>query len=143
MLEVQLTTVDDKSRVLVRFQAAAELAEIDKAIAAETARAQAAADKPLPVLKVKLPTEAANVEATASRIEFTVAIGKGRSVLQSLRKQLVDAGWKAEDTELGDEFGEISLKKDGNSISLGYVESGVLAPDITIHATGMKLERAK
>jgi hypothetical protein len=142
LLEMQLTTVDDKTRAMVRFQTAAEVAEMDKAVKAEAERIKAErakAEGPKPKLALKLPAGAANVEADAAKIEFTLPIGKARAAVEALVKRLAKAGWKEEDGLYEPMVGNVTLNKGEQSLTITYVESGVLKPEVTISARGVEL----
>lgn len=143
MLELQLNTVDGKSRGLLQFSTAAQVAEKDAKLKAERERRQAEANKPKPKLSIKLPPGAKGVEASTREIEFTVAIGKAKHAVESIQKQLAADGWKAEDATLTAMFGTVTMKKSQQSVSLTYVETGVLAPEITVSSVSVALQAAK
>lgn len=145
LMEINFRDLPEKqqTRLMVRFQTAEEVAEMDRRIKEQLAKKKEAENKPKPKLAIALPKDAGKIETMATRIEFTVAIGKAKSAVDAIRKQLTDAGWKEADGKLEAMFGTVSLTKDGQSVSLTYVETGLLAPEITIDATGVELERAK
>ncbi len=143
LMEVQLTTVDEMTRVMVRFQTAAQVEATEKAIQAEIEKKKAEKNKPLPKLAVTIPEGADEVEVTAKRIEFQVEAGKAKATVAALKKQLQDAGWEVEDEMLRDLFGEVSLKKEKLSVEISYTESGILPSEITIKGRGLELEQAK
>jgi hypothetical protein len=141
LIDVTFTNVDGKTRVLARYQTAAEVEEEDRRAKEAAERMAKEANKPKPKVALKLPAEAAGVEATANRIEFTVKVGQGKVAADAIRKQLADAGWKETRATLEPMFGDLELTKDGNTISLNYIESGILAPEITITGISVELER--
>lgn len=97
-----------KLRVSVRFQSAAEIAELDRIIkerapalraAAEEKEAKEAArlaeaNKPPPKVAVTLSPDAKDVEQTKDTIKFTVGKGKAQAAAEALRAQFREAGWK-------------------------------------------------
>jgi hypothetical protein len=141
LIDVTFTSVDGKTRVLARYQTAAEVEEEDRRAKEAAERKAQEANKPKPKVALKLPADAAGVEATAHRIEFTVKIGQGKATTDAIRKQLADAGWKETRATLEPMFGDVELTKEGNTISVSYVETGILAPEITITGIGVELER--
>ena len=143
MLELRLNTFEGKARGLIQFRAAAQVAEMNAKIDTERKRKEAEANKPKPQLTIKLPDGAKVTDQSAREIEFTVATGKAKSAVESIQKQLTSDGWKAEDAMLEAMFGTISMKKGQQSVSLTYVETGFLAPEITITSIGVELQTAK
>jgi hypothetical protein len=143
LLEVELTTVDEKTRALVRFKTAEEVAAEEKVFADAKKRREAEANKPKPKLAIALPADAESVEAAAGSLDFAVAAGKAKAAVEALQKQLVADGWKVETSTMEAMFGMVDLKKGDHTISLMYVETGVLAPEISIRAFGLELEAKK
>ena len=78
LLELQLTSVDGITRALVRYQTAAEVAQLEKVAALERQRREEAARQPKPKLTISLPEKAQNIESTASRVEFMLGIGDAK-----------------------------------------------------------------
>jgi hypothetical protein len=141
LIDVNFTSVEGKTRVLARFQTAEEVARIEQRAREAAERKAREANQPKPTLAVKLPPDASSVEATANRIEFTVPVGQAKAAVESLRKQLVEAGWKETRATIEPMFGDVELSKDNASVSFAYIESGVLAPEITITGLGVELQR--
>src|SRR5262249_24525205 len=99
-----------KLGVSVRFQSAAEIAELDRRIKEEAPKIRAAAEakaaqgareaaelaerSKVPKVAVTLPTDAKDVKQTKDEIKFTVGKGKAKAVVETLRTQFRDAGWK-------------------------------------------------
>jgi hypothetical protein len=93
--------------VSVRFQSAAEIAELDRRIKEEAPKLRAAAEakaakeaaelaerNKVPKVAVTLPTDAKDVKQTKDEIKFTVGKGKAKAAVESFRKHFRDAGWK-------------------------------------------------
>ncbi|MGC2627707.1 MAG: hypothetical protein WA269_12795, partial [Candidatus Udaeobacter sp.] len=96
-----------KLLVSVRFQSAAELAELDRRIKEEAPKLRAAAEakaakeaaelaerSKVPKVAVTLPADAKDVKQTKDEIKFTLGKGKAKAAVESFRKQFRDAGWK-------------------------------------------------
>src|SRR5437763_661341 len=96
-----------KLPVSVRFQSAAEIAELDRKIKEQAPKLRAAAEKKaaeeaarlaennkVPKVAVTLPADAKDVKQTKDEIKFTVGKGKAKVAVESLRTQFREAGWK-------------------------------------------------
>jgi hypothetical protein len=145
--------------VAVRFQSAAEIAELDRQIKAEAPRLKAAfeakraeeaeqetarvaeANKPLPKVAVTLPADAKGVEQSKDEIKFTVGNGKAKAAAESLRKQFRDAGWKEDLATLDPMAGALSFSKEKQSLTINYTDTGVMPAEITLSAMSAELER--
>lgn len=143
MLELEMSTVEEKTRIMLKYSTAAEVAEEERRFKEEIARREMEKNKPKPKLAIKLPAGAGNLEQEASRIEFTVKKGTAQAAVEAIRQTLVDSGWKEERATLKPMFGDVSLEKESLSVSLGYIETGVLPPEITISGFGVDLEIQK
>jgi hypothetical protein len=143
-----------RTPVALRYQSAAEIAELERQIKAkapqfkaemERRQAQEAAEfaeahKPLPKLKVFIPPEASGVEPSASEIKFTVAKGKAKGIAQGWRKQFRDAGWKEDVAVLDAMAGALSLSKDKQSLTIHYTDTGFMPAEVNISTMGAELE---
>jgi hypothetical protein len=146
MLTLKMRDVEKKTRATVRHQSAAEVAELDRLLQAQAeARKKKQKEeqgKPKPKALVTLPTEAHDVEAAAGRIEFKVTAGKAKTVVGAIATQLQAAGWKAEPPTGDNTAGQLSLSKEGRTISIDYVDPSLIPAEVTIRAPGVDLERA-
>lgn len=145
ILDLEMHPVAGMLRVRVRHQSAAEVAESGRTAKAKSARMKAAnrpEEKPKVILA--LPAEAKDVQATASRIAFTVPSGKAKAAAESLRAGLRRAGWKEDLAALEGPAGAVSLSKEGSgSLTISYTDTGITPAEIEVSATGAVLERAK
>jgi hypothetical protein len=139
MLTLEMYDVDGKTRVLLKHQSAAEVAEIERRIDAESERRKAEKNKPLPKLAVTLPPDAKDIKQTKNRIEFQLAAGKAKAAVESWRKQFAKDGWKENVTASEDMVGSISFNKGSQDISMSYTDTGFLPAEVTIHATNVEL----
>jgi hypothetical protein len=143
-----------KLRVSVRFQSAAEIAELDRILkerapailaAAEEKRAKEAArlaeaNKPPPKVAVTLPADAKEVEQTRDSIKFTVGKGKAKAAAEALRAQFRDAGWKEDFASVTDMTGALSFSKEKQSLTLSYTDTGMMPPEVSLSAMRAELE---
>ena len=160
MLTLTLSSASDgKLPVSLLFQSAAEIAELDRKIkeeaparkaafeakkaeeAAQEAAQVAEANKPLPKLAVTLPSDAKVVEQTKDEIKFTVANGKANAVVETLRSQFREAGWKEDLSTLDAMAGALSFSKEKQSLTISYTDTGVMPTEISLSAMGAELER--
>jgi hypothetical protein len=143
-----------KLPVSVRFQSAAEIAELDRLIkerapairaAAEEKRAKEAAqlaeqNKPLPKVAVTLPPDAKDVDQTKDTIKFTVGKGKAKAAAEALRAQFREAGWKEDFASVTDMTGALSFSKEKQSLTLSYTDTGLMPAEVSLSAMGAELE---
>jgi hypothetical protein len=139
MLTLEMNDVDGKTRVLLKHESAAEVAEIERRIDAEMERRKAEKNKPLPKLVVTLPPDAKDIKQTKNRIEFQLATGKAKAAVESWRKQFAKDGWKEEFAASEDMAGSISFVKGSQDVSMSYSDTGFLPAEVTIHATNVEL----
>lgn len=137
-------TFDNKLGVVLEFQTAAELAamnaKLDAQAAAYKKKMEAEKDKPAPKVSMTLPAGASGVSPTKSGVKFTTGNGQAKGVIESLRKQLVDAGWKENAATLDTLAGAVSLTKDDQTISINYTDTGILPVEAEITLIGAQLE---
>lgn len=143
MWEAKLTEADGKTRVLLTFSTAAEVAEQERRAkeAIEKKKAAQDADKSQPGAKlpVTLPAGAKDVVAEPQEIKFSVPTGQAKAVVEALRKQLLDAGYKEVLASLEPVGGSVVLKQGEQMLTVFYVDSGVLPAEVTITAQGIDL----
>ena len=143
MWEAKLTEVDGKTRVLLTFSTAAEVAEQERRAkeAIEKKKAAQDADKSQPGAKLPLtlPAGAKDVVAEPQEIKFSVPTGQAKAVVEALRKQLLDAGYKEVLASLEPVGGSVVLKQGEQMLTVFYVDSGVLPAEVTITAQGIDL----
>ena len=140
MLTLEMNTVEGKTRVLLRHQSAAEVAEIERQVKAEIERRNAEKNKPLPKVAVTLPPDATDIKKTKNRIEFQLPVGKAKAAVEAWRKQFAKDGWKEKVAVSKDMVGSISFNKGNQDISVSYSDTGYIPAEVTIHATNVELE---
>jgi len=148
-----------KLGVSVRFQSAAEIAELDRRIKEEAPRlraeAQAKAAKEakeaaelaernkVPKVAITLPGDAKDVKQTKDEIKFTVGKGKAKAAVESLRTQFRDAGWKENVASLERMAGTLLLSKEDQSVTITYSDTGFMPSEVSVSAMRAELEAAK
>lgn len=146
LLTLELSTVDEITRGTLRYQSPEELAELDKAFAAEAdKRAEKAEamerERAASKIAIPLPKEAAQVEITESTIEFQLPSGKSAGAIKALRKFLTDAGWKEEVQSDEPAAGVFRYELKDASISLTCIDPGFIPAEITVSGSGVTLEK--
>ena len=144
MMELQLHDFEGQ-RGLLRYSTAEEVARLD-ALAkqeAEEQRKRRNAPQQVEQLAIKIPAEAKQVEVTGKSIDFQVAAGRARGIVDRWRKEFVKAGWKEEAAELQGPAGVVSLAHDSQSLTLSYTDVGFMPAEISIDAIGIELVRAR
>src|SRR6266542_2002543 len=143
-----------KLPVSVRFQSAAEIAELDRRIkeqapalraAAEAKAAKEAAElaerNKVPKVAVTLPADAKDVKETKDQIKFTVGKGKAKAAVESLRTQFREAGWKEDVAAVSGMSGVVSVSKEGGqSVNITYTDTGFLPTELSISAMRVEME---
>src|SRR5438094_10071366 len=141
----------------VRFQSAAEIAELDRRIKEEAPRLRAAAEakaakeaaelterNKVPKVAVTLPADAKDVKQTKDEIKFAVGKGKAKAAVESLRTQFGDAGWKEDVASLERMAGTILLsKEDGKSVNITYSDTGFMPSEVSVSAMRVEFEAAR
>jgi hypothetical protein len=149
-----------KLGVSVRFQSAAEIAELDRKIKEEAPKLRAAAEakaakeakeaaelaernKP-PKVAVALPAGAKDVKQTNDSIKFTLGKGKAKGAIESFRTQFREAGWKEEHASLEKMAGTLSFSKEGGgSVTVTYSDTGFMPTEVSLSAFRAELEAAR
>jgi hypothetical protein len=146
-----------KLGVSVRFQSAAEIAELDRRIKEEAPKLRAAAQakeakeaaelaerNKVPKVAVMLPADAKDVHQTKDEIKFAVGKGKAKTAVESLRKQFRDAGWKENVAALDGMAGALSFSKEGGqNVTINYTDTGFMPSEVTVSVMRGELEAAQ
>jgi hypothetical protein len=149
-----------KLGVSVRFQSAAEIAELDRRIKEEAPKIRAAAEakaakeakeaaelaekNKVPKVAVTLPADAKDVKQTNDSIKFTVGKGKAKAAVESFRKQFRDAGWKEDVASLERMAGTLLFSKgDGQSVNITYSDTGFMPTEVSVSAMRVEFEAAR
>jgi hypothetical protein len=152
---LMMHTIDGKLRANLEHQTAAEFAEAMRRAAVEEAKRKAesarlakmaseAAAKNLVTVAIVVPAGAKGVERAKDRLEFKVAAGKAKAVVQTIRADLLKKGWKANTASLDSLAGTVVLtKKVGVSLTIVYVDTGLQDAEVTISTFGAEIEVPK
>jgi hypothetical protein len=146
-----------KLGVSVRFQSAAEIAELDRRIKEEAPKLRAAAQakeakeaaelaerNKVPKVAVMLPADAKDVHQTKDEIKFAVGQGKAKTAVESLRKQFRDAGWKENVAALDGMAGALSFSKEGGqNVTINYTDTGFMPSEVSVSAMRVEFEAAR
>src|SRR5438094_2605001 len=139
----------------VRFQSAAEIAELDRRIKEEAPKLRAAAEakaakeaaelaerNKVPKVAVTLPADAKVVKQTKDEIKFTIGKGRAKAAVESLPTQFRQAGWKEDVASVVGMSGAASFsKEDGQSVTVTYTDTGIMPSEISLSAMRAELER--
>jgi hypothetical protein len=143
MITLEVYEVDGKNRVIVKFQTAEELAELERAIKAEAERQKMAANKPKPQMAAPaLPAGASDVEREKGRLQFKLPGGKALAAVEAWRKHFAADGWKDSVTSLDQLGGAVTFEKGDWSLSLFYIDPGPIPGEITLTAHGVEFAGA-
>jgi hypothetical protein len=143
LLTLEMYPVEDKLRVTLKHETAAEVAEIDRLAKSEVERRKKEPAKPLPKVDIAVPADAQDVEQTDNHLEFTVGARKAKAAVGPLRAKLRQGGWKEEAVTMEPMFGSLLFKKGDNRLSITYVDTGLMRAKITILAIGATIETGR
>ena len=145
-----------KLLVSVRFQSAAEIAELDRRIKEEAPKLRAAAEakaakeaaelaerSKVPKVAVTLPADAKDVKQTKDEIKFVVGKGKAKATVESFRKQFRDAGWKEDVASMAAMAGTLSFSKDDQHVTITYSDTGFMPTEVSLSSMRAELEAAR
>jgi hypothetical protein len=145
-----------KLLVSVRFQSAAELAELDRRIKEEAPKLRAAAEakaakeaaelaerSKVPKVAVTLPADAKGVKQTKDEIKFVVGKGKAKAAVESFRKQFRDTGWKEDVASMAAMAGTLSFSKDDQHVTITYSDTGFMPTEVSLSSMRAELEAAR
>jgi hypothetical protein len=145
-----------KLLVSVRFQSAAEIAELDSRIKEEAPKLRAAAEakaakeaaelaerSKVPKVAVTLPADAKGVKQTKDEIKFVVGKGRGKAAVESFRKQFRDSGWKEDVASMAAMAGTLSFSKDDQHVTITYSDTGFMPTEVSLSSMRAELEAAR
>jgi hypothetical protein len=145
-----------KLGVSVRFQSAAEIAELDRRIKEEAPKLRAEAEakaakeaaelaerNKVPKVVVTLPADAKDVKQSKDEIKFSVGKGKAKAAVESFRTQFRDAGWQEKVASLERMAGTLLLSKEDQSVTITYSDTGFMPSEVSLSAMRAELEAAK
>lgn len=142
MLTLEMYDVQGTNRVSLKHETAEQVAESERRFKEELARREAEKSKPLPQVAIAIPAEAKEIEQKKNRIEFQVAAGTAKAVVEAWRKSLTADGWKEKVITLDDKVGTLSYDRDGQSLSVSYTDVGFMPAEISISAIGAEFTTA-
>lgn len=163
MVSLDLKKQDDRTHATLAHMTRDEQLAADKRArdAAEKQAAQARSPRkplPLPSLPGITSTPEAKTETTAittpdsvrkidrtsdNVLQIKVAPGKGSSTVKAIRQELLKAGWKEEDSDLGEMTGNLTLKNGTRMLTLTFVDTGFTDVNIMVIGIGTKLETTR
>jgi len=147
LMELEAHEVDGKTRATVEFQTAAEVAEMDRLVKAEQERLrrerEAEENKPKPTVAIAVPEGAENVELDETELKFNVANGQAAAAYEAIRRQLIADGWEEEQETKDANLGHASLRKDEHSVTVTFVETGILPSEVTVSGFGVQVLKAE
>jgi hypothetical protein len=141
MLSLDMGIYNELTRVSLKFETAAEVAEAERRFeAAREAKLKEKA-KPLPVVTVALPTAATDIKETKNRIEFKLAPGKGKAAVDELRKKFRDDSWTEKVTTSADTHGHFDYSKDKQEVTISFIDPGPIPAEVTIRVRNAELQK--
>ncbi len=150
LMEIEFSKVDDKTRMRILFQTAAQVEELDKrakmAAAAALAKRDAEMKRKANPTKIAITApDGAKLETeSATELEFATQSGAAKAAIGKWIAQHVKDGWESKALIEAKEAGEYELTKDGLTLRVGFLDPGFIPGSITIGTSGdAKLELKK
>lgn len=138
---------EEGTNVKVEYLSPSEFAEMDRKateygnkLRAKHAEEMANKNKPLPVLKIKLPAGATGVTKEKGGLKFNVASGKAKTAVLAIRKEFSAAGFEETIAVLESIGGTVQMKKDVQSLSITYTDSGFSDGEVNVAGSGVEIE---
>jgi len=138
MLELQLQSVDELTRVALKYSSA-ESVEQQSQRASELAAAkqkELQMSQVVPSIELKLPATLKIAKTTDKEIQFKVAAGMARNLAKTLTAALQAEQWKATVNVADSLVGSIDYQKGDHRLQLSYTDTGFLAPEVTLSIFG-------
>ncbi|WP_437205586.1 hypothetical protein [Planctomicrobium sp. SH664] len=141
MLTLKMSTVEGKTRMLLRFQTAREVAEEMRIAQEKVAASKAKSETALPKYILPLPQGAHSVNHKPTHIEFQLKSGTALAELANLRKTLEKDGWKAAEVQAEANFGTAEFSRDDQKLLIVYLDPGIIPAEFTVTSHGFTLEK--
>jgi len=146
-IEVQMRPMEQKLLASVIYSTAAEVEAEEKRAAAQGAAIKEKLAKeaaaPKPKVAIPLPADVVSKALVKNVLKFNVAAGKGKATVESIRKHLTGSGWKEESATLDAAAGLVSFSRDGQTLSIDYMDPGFMPGEVGVKASGVEIEIAK
>jgi hypothetical protein len=142
LLLMEHKDIDGKSRVVVRYQSAADVEAEEERFQAAKAKAMKdkGAPKSVPRVRIATPKGAEGDAKPGASVEWTVPKGSALKAAKAIRTALEADGWKESSGALDPLAGLLLLEKNDASITIDYTDTGFLPAEFTIRASGCELE---
>ncbi len=142
LIEISFSKFEEKTRINLRYQTAAQVAEEDRKAkefaAKKLAENEAEQDRKMNPEKISIvaPVGASMVAETAKRIEFSTASGAAKAALATWLATQESEGWAIKKIADENQLGEYELTKGELRISAGFVDPGFIPGSITVTGWG-------
>lgn len=146
MIQIEMTPTEGKVRAALIYSTAEEVAAEERRVAAGMAklREKLAKDAAAPKAKavLSLPADTGGKALTKDNLKFNVPAGKAKAAVESLRKQLIGAGWKEQSANLDAVAGNVILTQPDRSLNIIYMDPGFMPAEVTVTPAGVEIELA-
>jgi len=150
LIEVSFSKFEEKTRINVQYQTAAQVAEEDRKAKEFAAKklAENAAEQERKMnpekISIVAPVGATAVAETPKQIEFSTASGTAKAALATWLVTWESEGWALKKIADENQLGEYELTKGETRISAGFVDPGFIPGSITVTLNGdLQLELKK
>jgi len=139
LLELE-TRGADPLQVGLKQLSAAQVEEQDRKGRAAAEKAKEKMNKPAATVTISLPDGADKGELSARQIKLNASTGNGQKVAAAIRKTLEADGWKTKVTIDQKETGAYDFEKEGQRVSLLFIDPGFIPAEVTLTGIGVDLK---
>jgi hypothetical protein len=134
LIELSMLKVDQGAKVTVKI--AKEDEALKQAMAQKKGEKKGGAGGPQLTLAITLPADSSEVDASPTSIEFQLPSGKAKVAVKQFIADFTKAGWKEQIKVIEGVAGAVSMTKGDLSLSIDYVDPGVIPANVTLRLTG-------
>lgn len=144
MIQIEMTPTSGKLRAVATYQTAEEVAaekqRVAKGMAALKEKLAGEAAAPKPKVTFSLPAGTLSQALTKQALKLNLPAGKAKQAVESLRKQLVAAGWKEMSAALDPVAGTVQLSRESHTLTVVYMDPGFMPAEVTVTPQGVEIE---
>lgn len=146
MMEIVMTPTSEKLRTVVTYRTAEEVAAEKQRVATGMAalkdKLARDAAAPKPRVTLTLPSGTLSNALTKQALKLNLPAGKAKPAVESLRKELLAAGWKETHATLDPVGGTVQLSRESHTLTIVYLDPGFMPAEVTVTPLGLEIELA-
>lgn len=146
MMQIEMVPTSGKLRATATYQTAEEVAaekqRVATGMAALKEKLAREAVAPKPKVTLTLPSGTLSKALTKQSLKLNLPAGKAKPAVESLRKELLAAGWKESNATLDPVGGTVQLSRESHTLTIVYLDPGFMPAEITVTPLGLEIELA-